>query len=94
MKCKACGKMNCMAHGGRIDMYAMEPDVPSMHGYDEGGDVSRVGGGEKHDEPMDESGIDDELNDMAAQELMDAFTAKDKKGVLEAIRALVLNCKG
>lgn len=66
MKCKTCGAMNCMAHGG-------------MAGED--------------GEDMD-SDIDNELNEMVAQELMDAFERKDKKGVLESIKALVMNCGG
>lgn len=28
-----------MAKGGEVDMYSMKPDVPAMHGYDEGGKV-------------------------------------------------------
>jgi hypothetical protein len=75
------------AHGGKVkdkmNMYAMEPDVPAMHGYDEGGEVDGV-----------DDDIDNELNDMAAQELMDALEKKDKKAVLESIRALVMYCGG
>lgn len=44
------------------------------------------------DHDMDD--IDNELNDMAAQELMDALEKKDKKAVLESIRALVMYCGG
>lgn len=40
---------------------------------------------------MDDMDSDDELNDACAEELMHALESKDKKGVLEAIRAIVLN---
>lgn len=39
----------------------------------------------------DEATIDNELMDMASGELMQAIQSKDKKGILEAIRAIVLN---
>lgn len=51
----------------------------------------RSHGGEMSE--MDDSAMDDELNDMIADELQQALDQKDKKGILEAIRALVLNCK-
>lgn len=51
---------------------------PAM-GFAEGGEVD----GES----------DDELMDMCAHELMEAMEKKDKKGMLEAIRAIVLSCK-
>lgn len=76
-------KMKGLAHGGEVeddkmDMYAMSPDVPAMH--DEGGEI---------DDDMDQ-----ELNEMVADELLSAIEAKDKKGILESIRALVMNCGG
>lgn len=82
MKCNTCGKMNCMAHGGeaKTDMYAMEPDVPAMHGMAEGGEM--------------DGDMDDELNDMVADEAFEAFEKKDKKAFVEAIKALVMNCGG
>lgn len=47
------------------------------------------------DMPMDQDQDGEELNSelmtMAAQELMQALETKDKKGVLEAIRAIVLS---
>lgn len=46
-----------------------------------------------HDEmPMDSS-VDDELMEMAADELVQALEKKDKKGIVEAIKALVMSCK-
>lgn len=85
------GGMPCMDHGGKslpkpkmakggmaeddkMDMYAMDPDVPAMHGMAEGGEV------------------DDELMDMAAGELLEAFEKKNKKQILESIKAIVLSC--
>lgn len=37
---------------------------------------------------------DDELNGMVADELLHAIEHKDKKGLLEAIKALVMSCGG
>lgn len=90
MKCKTCGEMACMAHGGQAEddqmkTYAMDPDVPAMK------PKTMAEGGEASD---DMSGVDDELNDMVAGELMEAFEKKDKQGVLDAIKALVMNCGG
>lgn len=48
---------------------------------------------ESNDHDADDQAMDDELNDMIADELQQALDQKDKKGILEAIRALVLNCK-
>lgn len=66
MKCKTCGEMNCMAHGGEID---------------------------EHEMSMEQSSMDDEINDQIAGELLHAFEQKDKKAISECIRALVLSCK-
>lgn len=42
-------------------------------------------------EPMDmDAETDTELNDMLADELMQAIESKDKKQILESIRAIVL----
>ncbi len=146
-------KLKGLAHGGKVDMYAMDPDVPSMHGYAKGGKVSdkeRMAGvakkqeevAKKHFKPLEgeakerddkyltrlkahheadefiklkprkkmlaEGGevdlpdlddadgmdVDSELNDMVAEELLSALENKDKKGILEAIRALVMSCGG
>lgn len=44
---------------------------------------------------MDHDGdMDDELNGMVAEELLHAIEHKDKNGILEAIRALVMSCGG
>lgn len=61
-----------------------------MHGpkgklYAEGGDVEPL------DEPMKDDG-DEELEDSLAQELLHAMEKKDKRGVRDAIEALVLQC--
>lgn len=60
---------------------------PMKKSYAEGGEV------EDHDMDDDQS-IDDELNEIVAGELLDAFERKDKKGILDSIRALVMNCGG
>lgn len=71
MKCKTCGKMDCMAHGGEAEPMEMEV----------------------HDEMPAEGNVDDELMEMAAEELVHALEKKDKKGIVEAIKALVMSCK-
>ena len=43
--------------------------------------------------PVDE-GSDDELLDQCAGELIDALERKDKKEILESIKAIVMNCRG
>lgn len=52
-------------------------------------------GGEVKDQTMDESpdaGVDDELMDMCAGELCDALEKKDKKAILESLKAICLSC--
>ena len=56
--------------------------------YEEGGEVDEDMGDDLGDD------TDDELQQMCCDELMQAFEQKDKKGVLEALRALILSCKG
>jgi hypothetical protein len=51
--------------------------------YEEGGEVSE-----------DHSEMDDELEQACCDEFMQALETKDKKGALEALRALILSCKG
>jgi hypothetical protein len=46
------------------------------------------------DMPDMDSSDDDELHDQIASELMDAFKSGDKKGMLEAIKAIVMSCGG
>lgn len=76
VKCKTCGKMNCMAHGGESKEEPMELDM----------DMDAA--------PKDDmAGVDDELLDMAAEELVHAIEKKDTKGIVEAIKALVMSCK-
>lgn len=87
MKAMPNPKIKGLAHGGEVDddkmdMYAMSPDVPAMHGMAEGGEVDEM------------DGIDKELNEMAAGELMEALEKKDKAGILESIKAIVMNCGG
>lgn len=49
-------------------------------------------GGAVEDPEMDQA-IDDEINDGLASEFMDAMDKKDKKGMLESLRALISNHK-
>ncbi len=130
-------KLKGLAKGGKVDMYAMEPDVPAMHGYAEGGEAKyerldpdkaaaaqrgaqqvpslkegweniknevsswmptgpgaqaqevehKADGGEIGDD------VDNELSEMAADELMAGIKSGDKKQILEAIKAIVMSCK-
>lgn len=50
-------------------------------------------GGEVEEQEMpDHDDIDSELNDMVADEFFEAVEKKDKKGLLDAVRALVMQC--
>lgn len=71
-------KLQGLAHGGKVDMYAMKPDVPAMHGMDEGGDVEKDMGEE----------TDHELMDACASEFMEGHEKKDKKQMLDALKAI------
>lgn len=48
----------------------------------------------EHGGEVDDDQIDEELHGMVAEELMGALERKDKKGILEAIRAIALSCGG
>lgn len=48
---------------------------------------------DQHQVDMDDQAMNDEINDMITDEYMQAWERKDKKGILESIRALVLSCK-
>lgn len=141
MKCSTCGGMDCscgkakkplpkLNKGGKTeDMYAMKPDVPAMHGYDEGGKVSApaqapgqgsgmpatknatkneldnaggwsgamknvskelgLAGGGEVDGVSDEPDHDEDMEGMAAGEAYDCFKSGDRKGFVEAIKALI-----
>lgn len=66
---------------------SMPPPKKEEKKYAEGGEVAQM------DSEMDEQAIDNELNDMVADELMQAFESKDKKGMLDAIKAIVLSVR-
>ncbi len=69
-----------MNHGGMVDECGVcMPDGREVS-YDEGGEV----------EGPD---MDDELSEMAAGELLEALEKKDKKEILESIRAIVLSVR-
>jgi len=63
--------------------------APKLKGLAEGGVAGEDG------EPMDDmAGVDDELMDMACGELLDAIESKNKKEILESLKAIILSCKG
>ena len=69
----------------------MKADKGDRRNLADGGDV----------EPMDADGDrdgdtegDEMLLEGCAEELMEALQKKDKRAVVEALRALVMNCKG
>lgn len=77
MKCKMCGEMPCMCHGGKMKMA-------------EGGEA------ESMDMPMEKDmgeETDNELMDMCCEELQQAFEKKDKKQMLDALKAIWLSTK-
>lgn len=41
-----------------------------------------------------EAETDNEMQKMCAEELMQAFEHKDKQGILDSLRALIMSCKG
>lgn len=47
---------------------------------------------EHEEEEPEHEEMDHELNDMVADEFFEAVEKKDKKGLLEAMRALVMQC--
>jgi hypothetical protein len=65
--------------------------------YASGGDVKKEEMPKEHViesiemAPKEEGDQSDELHEMCAQELMSALESKDKKGVLDAIKAIVLS---
>lgn len=60
-----------------------------------GGRMKMAEGGEAEEMPpdMDAGADDDSLMDSCAEEAMKAMETKDKKGFLDAIRAIVMSCQ-
>lgn len=81
MKCKSCGKENCMAHGGLADdeSKGMKAE-PKEHM----GEQTEVG------EPSD----DDIVSDHMAHECMEAMHKKDKAGFKDTLHYLVSDIIG
>lgn len=76
-------------HGDKLNELKQMPK-PKLKGLAEGGEVEDaldMPGGD-----MDQD-LDNELMEMAAEELVSAMEKKDKKGIVEAIKALVMSCK-
>jgi hypothetical protein len=61
--------------------------MPKPNLYAEGGEVHE-------DAEQDQEMMDEEIKNMMGDELMAAIDAKDRKGIMEAIEAIVLSCKG
>ncbi len=57
------------------------PSKKPLEGLADGGEVEDMDGG------------DDELMDMCAEELMNAIESKNKKEMLESLKAIILSCK-
>lgn len=97
MMCKSCGKAPCMCDGGKMMAkggMAKMPRPKKMEGVMMEEKHEPMDEHEpKHEEHEDMSGIDDELMDMAAGECMEAFEKKDKKGLLDALKAIILSCR-
>jgi len=88
-ECKACGGGMCKyADGGSVGdpdkMQSAQDSMRKAFGYAEGGEVDEMA-------EMPDDGADDELMEACCSELMDALESKDKKGVLDAMRAIVLS---
>lgn len=80
--------MGCYADGGSVDEPEMPPIPISGSGFR---DMKKMAdGGEMEMEEVHEE--DDGLGDVLVDELMDAMERKDKRGVRDAIEALVMEC--
>jgi hypothetical protein len=64
--------------------------------FEEKGDVGATTTEKYYDEGGDVQGddMDNEMDQMCAEEFMQAIEHKDKQGVLDALRALIMSCKG
>jgi hypothetical protein len=71
-------------HDNQMHIYAMDPDVPAMH------PKTMAEGGELEPEMEGEN----EMHEAVAGELMDALERKDKKQILESMKAIVMACGG
>lgn len=72
------------AKGGRVEYVPGEPEYGYRDKEAKGGEIEEL-------KPM-ESSVDDELLDMCCEELCEAIDKKDKKGIIDAIKAIILNC--
>lgn len=88
---EAYRKAKKFEHGGEVkqpvnQFNKFDGEYRKANHLDEGGEVE-----EMHE--MGDESMDHELNEMVAEELLHAIEKKDKKGIVEAIQALVLSCK-
>lgn len=84
--CEACGGPCKYGEGGKVYDVGATDTIPAKErgimneGYAEGGEV-------------DEEGSDNDLMDMACEELLSAIESKNKKEILESLKAIILSCK-
>lgn len=78
------------AKGGKVKGFDMNAEE-SKRFMEKGEFTGEKDGGEVSE---DHSEMDNELQEACCDELMDALESKDKKGVLDAMKALILSCKG
>lgn len=79
-----------MGHAKEIAQERMDSEKmihPKMKGLAHGGEVEEH---EMHDEMEPE---DDSIHDALAEELHHALESKDKKQIIESMRALIMSCK-
>ncbi len=79
-------KIKGLAHGGEVKGFDM--DGPETKAFMEKGEfTSESEGGEIED-------MDNEMMDMCCDELLKAIESKDKKEILESLKAIILSVKG
>lgn len=77
------------------NLIQLKKQNPNIQGLADGGEVEELEPMKDMDGDHDgDMGSDDEIMDACADELMDALEKKDKRGILEAIKAIALSCKG
>jgi hypothetical protein len=87
----------CMSDGGEVeaDNVLMNSHRYSDPGYSyaSGGYAEEGGAGMEDGGEADAGDVDSELDEMCAEELLQAIESKDKKQIVEAIKALIMSCK-
>jgi hypothetical protein len=72
--------------------YDTSRNAGGMDPSDQDDAVMEAEGGEvdQPDQPAEQEDVDSELHDQVGQELMDAIHSKNKKGIVESLRAMIL----